>query len=169
MRFVALCLLTLALLAPAALATDDRTVGPLHLEQPWTRVMPEGRAMGGGYLTIRNAGPEADRLVAVSTPRAGRVELHETTIVEDVMRMRPLPDGLPVPAGDSVELKPGGLHIMFLDVETPFVEGERIPVVLTFEKNGEAELGFVVRGGAAQGHGAAHGHGASEAHGQHEE
>ncbi|MEX3011284.1 copper chaperone PCu(A)C [Hoeflea sp. TYP-13] len=115
-------------------------VGDIHLSGQWTRAMLPGQKVGGGFVTITNKGGEDDRLVAVKTPTTDRAEIHEMAIVDDVMKMRPLADGLPVPAGETVKLKPGSFHLMFMAVEEPFKEGAMVPVVLTFEKAGDVEL-----------------------------
>ncbi|WP_419907347.1 copper chaperone PCu(A)C [Hoeflea sp.] len=114
--------------------------GDLHIARPWTRAMLPGQKVGGGFLVITNKGAADDRLVAVSSPVTDRVEIHEMAVVDDVMRMRPLPDGIVIPAGETVELKPGGYHLMFMDVEKGFAEGDMVPVVLSFEKAGNVDL-----------------------------
>lgn len=119
---------------------DIVVLGDLTLSGHWTRAMLPGQKAGGGFVTIVNNGGDDDRLVAVSTPGVGRSEIHEMAVVDDVMKMRALADGLPLPAGETVELKPGGYHLMFMGVEKPFKEGDMVPVVLTFEKAGDVEL-----------------------------
>lgn len=111
-------------------------VGALTLSGGAAKPMPPGAKVGGGGLTIVNAGPADDRLAAVESPAAGRVELHEMTMENDVMRMRKL-DGIPVPAGQTVTLAGSGLHLMFMDVVKPFRQGDIIPLVLTFEQAGK--------------------------------
>jgi hypothetical protein len=115
-------------------------VGDIELVAGYTRAMLPGQPVGGGFVTIKNAGSTDDVLIAAESPVSGRVELHEMAVVNDVMTMRQLKDGIPVPAGETVELKPGGLHLMFMDVNEPFVEGGQVSVTLTFEKAGTAEL-----------------------------
>ncbi|HWW12956.1 MAG TPA: copper chaperone PCu(A)C [Brevundimonas sp.] len=94
------------------------------------RPTPTGRKMTGCYLTL-TAGAD-DRLLSIATPVAGRVEIHESKIESNMMMMRELKEGLPLPAGQAVELKPGGNHIMLLAVETPIVAGQTVPLTLTF-------------------------------------
>lgn len=129
--------------------------GHLTLAGGWLRAMLPGQPAGGGYVTITNGGPEPDRLVGVSAPAAGRSEVHEMKVVNDVMTMRPVEGGLEIPAGATVELKPGGLHLMFMQVTQPFAEGATVPVTLEFEKTGKVELMLPVR---AAGPGGGHGH-----------
>ena len=115
----------------------------VQVEQPWTRATPPGAKVAGGYMVIRNKGAAADRLVGASSPAAGKVELHTHTHEGGVMKMREVP-AYEVPAKGSFELKPGGAHLMFVDVKRPFKEGEKIPVKLKFEKAGEVSAEFQV-------------------------
>ena len=138
------------------MAADVVVLGDISLSGHWTRAMLPGQKAGGGFVTIANTGSQDDRLVAVSTPGVKRAEIHEMSVVDDVMKMRPLADGLVLPAGETVELKPGGYHMMFMGVEQPFKEGGMVPVVLTFEKAGEIEimLPVMAAGSKSMGHGA---------------
>lgn len=120
--------------------------GDLEISGPFTRAMPPAAKAGGGFLTITNKGDADDRLVSATSPNAPIVQLHEMTMDGDVMKMREKQDGIIIPAGETVELKPGGLHIMFMQVETPFVEGEMVPVTLAFEKAGTVEVKLKVGG-----------------------
>ncbi|TCQ09729.1 copper(I)-binding protein [Rhizobium sp. PP-F2F-G36] len=125
-----------AISAETAKSGGQVVAGPLTISGGTAKPMPPGAKVGGGGLTIVNAGPTDDRLVAVESPAAGRVELHEMTMDNDVMRMRKL-DGIPVPAGQTVTLAGGGLHLMFMDVAKPFRQGDTIPLTLTFETAGK--------------------------------
>ncbi len=102
------------------------------------RPTPNGRQMTGCYMTLTASAD--DRLVSVSSPRAGRVEIHESQLENGMMMMRELRDGMPLPAGQTVALQPGGNHIMLLAVEQPMVAGQTVPLTLTFEKAGEREV-----------------------------
>lgn len=126
-------------------APDAIIAGALEISSPWVRAMLPGQPAGGGYLTIVNTGDEADRLVSASSPAAGRVEIHMMEVVDDVMVMRPIEGGLEIPAGATVELKPGGLHLMFMEVAEPFADGHKVDVQLEFEKAGSVEASFAVR------------------------
>ncbi len=125
-------------------------VGDIEIAKPWLRAMLPGQPAAGGYLTIVNRGAVADRLVAVTSPRAGRVEIHEMKVENDVMKMRSVDGGLALEPGETVTLAPGGLHLMFHDVRGAFAAGEQVPVTLEFEMAGRAEIGFDVR--AMEGH-----------------
>jgi Uncharacterized protein conserved in bacteria len=113
---------------------------------------------GGGFMTITNTGAEDDRLLSAASDAAAKVELHEMAMEGDVMKMRPMADGIVIPAGETVTLEPGGLHVMFMGLSAPFIEGETVTVTLTFEKAGAVEVELPVGGvsaAAAEGH---HGH-----------
>lgn len=155
----ALCALALSVpvIAPAAdqkMTADQAavTVGEMEIANPFTRATMPNQPAGGGFLTITNKGSEGDRLIAVSSSVAERAEIHQMTMVGEVMKMRELPDGLPIPAGETVELKPGGYHLMFMGLNQPFVEGESIAVTLTFEKAGKVDVKLMVGSRTAQGH-----------------
>ncbi len=114
--------------------------GSLEISGGSIKAMLPGAKVGGGGFTIRNEGGEDDTLLTVESPAAGRVELHEMTMQNDVMKMRKLESGIAIPAGGTVELKSGGLHLMFMDLAKPFKEGDSIPVTLTFEKTGKVDV-----------------------------
>jgi periplasmic copper chaperone A len=103
-----------------------------------------GAANGAVYLTLRNAGLEADRLVRVESPVARAAEIHQSQIEDGIMRMRQV-EGVSLPAGESVTLQPGGLHVMLVEVNRPLQPGDRFPLVLNFEKNGAREVEVEVR------------------------
>ena len=128
-------------LAATVHAQDMIRHGPLSIAQPWTRATPP-RAPGGAYLTITNGGSESDRLVSVASPRAAKAEIHEMKMDNGVMTMRPLADGVEIPAGATVMLAPGGLHIMLMRLSGPIRTGEAIPIVLRFERAGEISVEF---------------------------
>src|SRR5687767_10248181 len=88
--------------------------GSLTIEAPWSRATPGGARVAGGFMKITNHGKESDRLIGGRLPNAGRFEIHESTEVGGVMRMRPLTQGLEIKPGETVELKPGGHHLMFM-------------------------------------------------------
>ncbi|MEZ2127422.1 MULTISPECIES: DUF1775 domain-containing protein [unclassified Sinorhizobium] len=128
----------------AAAATPESVagakIGEIEISAGFTKAMLPGQPVGGGFLTIHNSGKSDDRLVSVTSSTAGHVALHEMQMQGTVMRMRELKDGISVPAGATVELVPGGLHMMFEQVKEPFREGGRVPVTLTFEKAGKIDI-----------------------------
>jgi len=120
--------------------------GSLTLEQPWSRATPGGAKVGGGYLRITNTGTVPDRLTGGSFPLASKVEVHEMRLEGDVMRMKAVEGGLEIKPGATVELKPGGFHLMFMDLKEPLKEGQTLKGTLTFEKAGAVEVEYNVRG-----------------------
>ncbi len=130
-------------------------LGELEIGHPWSRETPDGARVAAGYATITNKGAEADRLVEVRSDISASVEIHEMAIDDNgVMTMRPLADGLDVPAGAEVKLEPGSFHIMFINPDASFKEGERFNGTLVFESAGEIDVEFAVEamGGAADTH-----------------
>lgn len=115
-------------------------LGDLTLSNVYSRASLPKAPVAGGFLTISNAGGD-DRLIGVSADAiSARGEIHEMKMEGDVMKMRELPDGLPIPAGETVELKPGATHLMFMELKQPLAKGAQIRVKLVFEKAGEVEL-----------------------------
>ena len=140
-KFSAPLFVLLCSFAPAVAIAQP--AGHLEIEKPWARATPPGAAVGGGYFVIRNKGTAADRLVGVSSPASARVELHEMAMEKDIMRMHEV-KGIAVPAKGSVELKPGGFHLMFIELKAPFKPGDMVPVTLRFEKAGEVKSELAV-------------------------
>jgi periplasmic copper chaperone A len=134
--------LLLALLFPISLPA----LAQIAIENPWSRATTPGAKIAAGYMTIRNNSAAPDRLLGGSSPLASKVETHVTMKDGDIMRMREV-KGYEVPAKGSFELKPGGAHLMLVDIKKPFKEGDRIPVTLRFEKAGDVKTEFVVSSG----------------------
>ncbi len=142
----ALMAAVLALSVPLAGAHGYK-LGPIEIGHPWARATAPGQAAGGGFLKLRNGGA-ADRLLAASSDAAERVELHSMKMEGDVMRMRQL-DAIDLPAGATVALEPGGLHLMFLGLRQPLAAGSRFPLKLRFEKAGEVTVEVKVEAATA--------------------
>ncbi|MBX3568714.1 MAG: copper chaperone PCu(A)C [Rhizobiaceae bacterium] len=128
--------------------------GDIEIVHPWSRATPDGAKVAAGYLTLKNDGSEGDRLVSVSGEIAGKTEVHEMAVdASGVMTMRPVEGGVEIPAGGTVELKPGGFHIMFMGLRQGVKEGEAFKGTLTFEKAGSIDVEFDVQAiGGAAGH-----------------
>ncbi len=138
---------------------DAYALGALRIEAPFTRATPGGAKVAGGYMRITNTGKVADRLVGGTLAAAGRFEVHEMAVRDGVMTMRPLDKGLEIPAGGTVDLKPGGLHAMFMDLKAGLKEGDRVKGSLVFEKAGSIEIEYAVGSIAAQAAGGEPDHG----------
>ena len=171
-RLIRSALVALSLLVGSALPglAADTTIGDLTIAGAFTRATLPNAPVGGAYLTITNSGAADDRLVSASTPAAGMTQIHEMKMDGDVMKMNELPDGLVVPAGQTVKLEPGGYHLMLMKLTGPLVEGTKVPVTLTFEKAGtvevEVEVGGIAAKAPAMDH-AMHGDNATEGHHDH--
>lgn len=126
----------------------------LTIDHPFARATPPGATTGGVYFTIVNRGAGADKLVGASSPIAGAAEVHTMAMEGKLMRMRAT-GTLAIPRGATVALRPGGVHVMLLNLKRPLVAGEAIPMRLTFEKAGTIEVAAaVVPIGAEAGRGA---------------
>ena len=129
----------------------DYTLGTIQIGHPWSRATPPSAPSAGGYMTLTNKGTEPDRLTAVESQPAGRVEIHEMTMDGSIMRMRQLENGVVLAPGATVELKPGGYHVMFMQLKAPLQKGERVPIVLVFEKAGRIAVDMQVEALGAAG------------------
>lgn len=135
---------TTALMMTGVALAHDYQVGDLHIDHPVARATPANAPVSGGYMTIRNDGTETDRLIGGAADFAGKIEIHEMVMDGDVMQMREIEGGIEIPAGEEVVLKPGGLHVMFMQLSETLEEGAELPATLTFEKAGEVEVVFNV-------------------------
>jgi copper(I)-binding protein len=130
-----------AVLVAAGLAQAAQA--PVEVKDPWARPAPVG-GNSAVYMEIHNAQPQGDRLVAAGTDVAGAVELHETRMEGGMHRMQPVAS-IEVPARGKVELRPGGLHVMLIRLNTALRVGDRFPLILRFERAGRLTVEVVVR------------------------
>ena len=124
-------------------------VGSVQIENAYTRSTVPGQMAAGGFMKIENKGA-VDQLISASSPVAGEVQLHEMAMEGNVMKMRQVKEVV-VPAGGAVELKPGGMHLMFMNIKAPLTAGETVPVKLKFAKAGEVEVKMPVNAMGSQG------------------
>lgn len=146
--FAALAAVSFAL--PAA--AQDVTAGNLVIRNIWARATPKGAPVAGGFMVIENKGTTPERLVGGASPVAGRFEVHEMSMVGDVMRMRPVEGGLVIPPGGAVTLKPGSYHVMFMELKDQLVEGATVTGTLQFETAGSVNVSYAVRSLGAMGY-----------------
>ena len=130
-------------LACAAHAQEYK-LGSLVIDHPWTRATPKGAAVAGGYVKITNTGSTPDRLTGGSADVSRKFEVHEMSMDGGVMKMRELKNGLEIPPGATVELKPGSYHIMMMNLSRPLAKGDTVKGSLTFEKAGKVDVEFAV-------------------------
>lgn len=114
--------------------------GDLMISAPWTRATPPGAKVAGGYLTIINGGKDSDRLTGGSFDGGGRIEVHEMSVSDGVMKMRALSGGLEIKPGATVKLEPGGYHLMMMDLARPLAKGDKVKAHLQFEKAGRVDI-----------------------------
>jgi len=139
-----------ALIGPSARA-DEVRAGDLVITQAWSRATPKGAKIGGSYLTIENKGTTPDKLIGASSDAAGSIQVHEMSMTNGMMKMRPVEGGLTIDPGKTVKLAPGGYHLMMMDLKNPLKQGDKLPITLDFEKAGKVQVTFDVMGVGAQG------------------
>jgi copper(I)-binding protein len=139
-------------LAVAAASAADYKAGSLDISDPWSRATPKGSSVAAGYMKIKNNGSTPDRLIEGSSDVASKFEVHEMKMENGVAKMRPVKGGLEIKPGETVELKPGSFHVMFVGLKKPLAAGEHINAALVFEKAGAINVEFdVLAMGAAPG------------------
>ncbi|HEY1290569.1 MAG TPA: copper chaperone PCu(A)C [Burkholderiales bacterium] len=134
MKYIVLALLLSA--GPAWAQVD--------ITDPWIRATAPGQKTAAGYMTIRNQSAQPERLIGGSSQVAAKVQTHVSIKDGEIMRMREV-KAYDIPAKGTFELKPNGSHLMLVDLKHPLKEGEKVAVVLKFEKAGEVKVDFEVR------------------------
>jgi periplasmic copper chaperone A len=132
-----------ALVAGSANAADY-DLGSIHIAQPWARATPKGAANGAGYLTITNHSAAPDRVTCASSDASAQCQFHAMAMENGVMKMRPVEGGLEIKPGETVTLKPSTLHVMFVELKHPLVQGDTVEATLQFEKAGSVKVEFPV-------------------------
>jgi periplasmic copper chaperone A len=129
---------------------EDVTAGSLKISAPWARATPKGASVGAGYMKITNTGTALDRLVSGATEISERFEVHAMSMDNGVMQMRSMDQGIEIKPGETIELKPGGYHVMFVGLKQPLEQGQPVKATLVFEKAGKVDVTFSVEGIGAQ-------------------
>jgi len=151
---------TIAAVVASSAYAHEYKLGDLVIDHPWSRATPPAAKTAAGYMTILNKGTTADRLIAISSAVAGRVEIHRMMMDGSIMRMRPVPEGVEIRPGESVKLGPGGYHLMMMELREPMKQGQKVPVTLRFERAGQVTVELAVEAMGASPTGAGHdGHG----------
>lgn len=156
-RLLATASIIAGLASAPALAADYK-VGDVTVSGTWTRATPGGAKVGAGYLMLKNAGAQPDRLVGATLEGAESVQIHEMSMDGGVMKMRELPKGIEVAPGATAELKPEGYHLMFMGLKQPIKEGAPVKGTLVFERAGKVDVTFDVRPIGAKDAGQKHHH-----------
>jgi copper(I)-binding protein len=145
MRILTSIAVATALIVSAGVAlAHEFKVGDLEIVHPWAPVPLKGADVTGGYVKIINHGTTPDRLLKVSVEFAKTAQIHSMKMDGDVMKMEEMKDGLEIPAGATVELKPKSFHIMFMGVNQPLAPEEMMDAELTFEKAGTVKVEFMI-------------------------
>lgn len=124
-------------------------IGDIVIHHPWARQSPMGADVAAGFMTITNTGSQDDRLLGASSDISAMVQIHTMKMEGDVMKMEELAEGVPIPAGATVELKPKSLHIMFMGLKVPVKEGESFSGTLTFQRAGNVAIDYEVMSSTA--------------------
>lgn len=150
--------------------TSATVVGAIRIVDPWARATAGMATVGAAYMTLENTGATTDRLIEATSPIATDAELHAHIVDGDIMRMRGV-ESMDLPPGETVELQPGGLHVMLIGLSTPLQLGEHFPLTLTFAEAGTTTVEVeVLQPGAIEpgrDHARGDGHGGHEGHGHH--
>jgi copper(I)-binding protein len=120
-------------------------IGNMELDNLWVRASVPGQVNGAGYLEIDNKGDATDKLIAVESAASKQIELHTIINENGVAKMREVQGGIPVAAKGKTSLKPGGYHVMFIQLNGPFTVGEKVDAVMKFEKAGAVNVQFKVK------------------------
>ena len=154
MRQIAFVFTAAFALAVISANAGEYKAGSLDISDPWSRATPKGASVAAGYMTIKNTGSTPDRLISGSSDVGSRFEIHEMKMENGVAKMRPIKEGLEIKPGDTVELKPGSFHVMFVGLKKPLAAGDHINATLVFEKAGTVSVEYEVRAmGAEPAHG----------------
>jgi copper(I)-binding protein len=149
LALAALMAVLMSLCAVQAFAQSFK-VGTIEIDRPWLRATPKGADSTAGYFRVTNSGATADRLTGGASALASSVQFHEMTMTDGVMKMRPLPNGLEIEPGQTIELKPSSFHAMFVGLKNPVKQGDHVKGTLTFEKAGTIEVEYTVESIGAQ-------------------
>lgn len=138
-RVLVVSVVLLAGLALAACSGPGGTTGGITVSEAWARPSPMMNRAGAAYMVLQNSGAAEDKLLSVESDVAQTIELHETKEMNGMMQMSPVPNIL-VPANGKTELKPGGLHVMLIDLTRELKAGDKVQLTLNFEKAGKVPV-----------------------------
>jgi hypothetical protein len=122
----------------------------IDISRPWARTSPTVAGFAGGYFTVTNKAHEADRLVGAESPVATKIEIHGIKVVGAGITMKPLEKGLGLPPDTAITLKPRGYHL-WIELKAPLAQGQKVPVMLKFEKAGTRSIELAVEAPGAIG------------------
>jgi copper(I)-binding protein len=147
-EFVVVAYLFAAIGSPAfgaiAAHATDYDVGSTHIAQPWSRATPKGATTGAGFMTITNKGTTSDQVNCVSSDASQQCQIHSMTMEGGVMKMRPVEGGLEIKPGQTITLRPGGFHVMFVNLKYPLEQGKSVKATLKFDNAGTVDVEYPV-------------------------
>lgn len=156
----------IAILAPASPALSAASpqagaynAGSIQITQPWARATPKGASTGAAYMTITNTGTAPDRVTCLSDDASAQCQIHSMTMTGGVMQMRPVEGGLEIKPGETVTFKPGGYHVMLVDLKHALVQGQAVKATLKFDHAGTVVVDYPIAGIGAPAPGVAAGGG----------
>jgi copper(I)-binding protein len=149
----AILALSLGPISATAVRAADYDVGSIHISQPWARATPKGASSAAAYMTLTNNGKTPDRVSCVSSDASAECQIHSMTMDNGVMVMRPLEGGLEIKPGETVTLKPGGFHMMLVNLKHPLEQGNTVRATLKFDTAGTVDVDYPIAaiGAAAPG------------------
>lgn len=133
-----------SLLAGPAAAAAQYHVGSLQISQPWARATPKGADSGAAYMTVTNTGTKPERLSCVSSAAAAKCQIHLMSLDNGIMKMRPVKGGVEIRPGETVTFKPGGYHMMLVDLKAPLVQGKTVAATLKVNTGATAQVEFPI-------------------------
>jgi copper(I)-binding protein len=150
-EIVVAIVLTLTALVFVGLTVWAADQAGINISDAWARPTIGKSTISAAYLTVSNGGSESDLLKSASSPKAGSIEMHETSMTGDgVMQMRKVENGVQVPAGGSISFSPGGMHLMLIDLREPLEAGGTVPLTLAFERAGQVDVSLPIRTAAPE-------------------
>lgn len=135
----------LAMLSMQSISADEYRLGHLQITDPYTRTTPPMAAVAGGFMTVTNNGTESDTFLGGNAGFVEAVEIHEMSMTDGIMKMRRLENGLQIAPNETVELKPGGYHLMLIKPSEPMKEGDKHKITLSFKQAGDIEVELEVK------------------------
>lgn len=140
----ALLALSIAPFLAGHAAAADYQVGSLQITQPWARATPKGADLGAAYMTVTNTGKTAERLSCVSSDAAAKCQIYDMTMENGIMKMRPVEGGLGIKPGETVTFKPGGYHIMLVDLKASLQQGKTVEATLKVDTGATVQVEFPI-------------------------
>lgn len=141
---VALAALFFAPVLAGHAAAANYHVGSLEISQPWARATPKGADSGAAYMTVTNTGAKPERLSCLSSDAAAKCQIHQMSVDNGVMKMREAEGGVEIKPGETVTFKPGGYHLMLVDLKTPLMQGKTVAATLKVETGATAQVEFPI-------------------------